>query len=639
MRRIVVIGSGVGAGKLAARVKRLLPGCEVNMVMPEAPEVKVGGAEGNGPFSACLAGRRASRVLLAAREVGVLDASELSVDLDANTVITGSSRGRLAVRYDQLAMEIDATPRIPRALRGAPNVFAWPCADATGLDAVLAERVAAGGCRAVVVGQGPEALEALRLARAAGATPVWVRTRAATSDAANAANAVDADMWRHAARMARRNGVETVNWTGVAMERMGALPAEGGGFAALVAVAPERADGAGGSDLRVEGDVFIWTSPMVVQNPALTLDGISLDDIGRIDVDGCLRTGAPGVYVFGTGVGVQRMAPDGSVEQVAAVPAEVPGLIRVLADHLASIDGSGASVAPAQGVAACPAGDLAAELAGADGSAVAGLPDDLSAELAADLAAALGDCPCRLPALGTVHGEGPGVTVAAVGLGSADCARAEVETEFSVYATPAVQAGAGQAVSGQDDDDAAVRGGLPAGHAVKLLAAKAGGALLGAQVVGRDAELCAAVVSVASLALRAGMRVADLAQAELPGAAGELLRRAAAVLSNKLAGRYFGITSDEFIASREAGAEFFTLDLRSLPDWRAGHVPGAYNIPHTQLRKRLQDEVPRFTPIVLVGTTSDAAWSVACMLGGLGATDLYVLDGGMAFWPHALETA
>lgn len=630
MRRIVVIGSGVGAGKLAARVKRLLPGCEVNMIMPEA------GAEGSGPFSACLAGRRASRVLLAAREVGVLDASELSVDLDASTVITGSSRGRLAVRYDQLAMEIDATPRIPRALRGAPNVFAWPCADATGLDGLLAERVAAGACRAVVVGQGAEALEALRLVRAAGATPVWVRTRAAAGDAANA---VDADMWRHAARMARRNGAETVNWTGVAMERMGALPAESGGFAALVAVGPDRAEGGGSSDLRVEGDLFIWTAPMVVQNPALTLDGISLDDTGRIDVDGCLRTGAPGVYVFGTGVGVERMAPDGSVERAAAVPAEVPGLVRALADHLASIDGSGARVAPARGVSACPAGDLAAELARPDAAAIEGVPAEQAAELAADLAEALGDCPCRLPALGTVHGEGPGVTVSAVGLGSASCARAGVETEFSVYATPAAHGGAGPATSGQDDDDAAAWGGLPAGHAVKLLAAKSGGALLGAQVVGRDAELCAAVVAAASLALRSGMRVADLAQAELPGGAGELLRRAAAVLSNKLAGRYFGITSDEFIASREAGAEFFTLDLRSAPDWRAGHVPDAYNIPHTQLRKRLQDEVPRFTPIVLVAATSDAAWSVACMLGGLGATDLYVLDGGMAFWPHALETA
>lgn len=625
MRRIVVIGSGVGAGKLAARVKRLLPGCEVNMILPEA------GAEGSGPFSACLAGRRASRVLLAAREVGVLDASELSVDLDASTVITGSSRGRLAVRYDQLAMEIDATPRIPRALRGAPNVFAWPCADATGLDGLLAERVAAGACRAVVVGQGAEALEALRLVRAAGATPVWVRTRAAAGDAANA---VDADMWRHAARMARRNGAETVNWTGVAMERMGALPAESGGFAALVAVGPDRAEGGGGSDLRVEGDLFIWTAPMVVQNPALTLDGISLDDTGRIDVDGCLRTGAPGVYVFGTGVGVERMAPDGSVERTAAVPAEVPGLVRALADHLASIDGSGASVASARGVSACPASGLAAELARSDAAAIEGVSAEQAAELAADLAAALGDCPCRLPALGTVHGEGPGVTVSAVGLGAAACARAEVETEFSVYATPAVEGG-----PARDDDDAAAWGGLPAGHAVKLLAAKSGGALLGAQVVGRDAELCAAVVSAASLALRAGMRVADLAQAELPGGAGELLRRAAAVLSNKLAGRYFGITSDEFIASREAGAEFFTLDLRSAPDWRAGHLPDAYNIPHTQLRKRLQDEVPRFTPIVLVAATSDAAWSVACMLGGLGATDLYVLDGGMAFWPHALETA
>lgn len=611
MRRIVVIGSGVGAGKLAARVKRLLPGCEVNMIMPEA------GGEASGPFSACAAGRRASRVLLAAREVGVLDAAELSVDLDGQTVIAGSSRGRLSVRYDQLAMEIDAAPRIPRALRGASNVFAWPGGDAAALDALLAERVAAGACRAVVVGQGAEALEALRLVRAAGAAPVWVRTRGAGSDPANS---VDADMWRHTARVARRNGVDVVNWTGVALERMGALPGEGGGFAALVAVAQNTTDGAAGADLRVEGDLFIWTSPMVVQNPALALDGISLDDTGRIDVDGCLRTGAPGVYVFGTGVSAQRMAPDGGVEQAAPAPAEVPGMIRALADHLASIDASGGAVPPARGVAGCPACDLAAELAGSDDPELADLDSDIDA------------CPCRLPALGVVHGEGPGVSVAAVGLGSAACARAEVEAEFAVYATPAAEAG-------QGDDEAGAWRGLPAGHAVKLLAAKSGGLLLGAQVVGRDAELCAAVVSAASLALRAGMRAADLAQADLPGAAGELLRRAAAILANKLAGRYFGITPDEFIASREAGAEFFTLDLRSTPEWRAGRVPGAYNIPHTQLRKRLQDEVPRFTPIVLVAATSDAAWSVACMLGGLGATDLYVLDGGMAFWPHALETA
>ncbi len=611
MRRIVVIGSGVGAGKLAARVKRLLPGCEVNFIMPEA---EGGDAGGSGPFSACLTGRRASRALLAAREVGVLDAAELSVDLDANTVITGSSRGRLSVRYDQLAMEIDATPRIPRALRGAPNVFAWPCADATGLDGLLAERVAAGGCRAVVVGQGAEALEALRLARAAGATPVWVRTRAASEDAANS---VDADMWRHAARMARRNGVEAVNWTGVAMERMGALPAEAGGFAALVAVNPD------GGDLRVEGDLFIWTSPMVIQNPALALDGISLDATGRIDVDGCLRTGAPGVYVFGTGVSVQRAALDGGVEQAVAAPAEVPGMIRALADHLASIDASGVDVPSAGGAIACPGAELAGERADSD------LADEPDA------------CPCRLSALGMVHGEGPGVIVSAVGHGAAACARAEVDIEFSVYATPAASVAPTQqgAPEGQDDDEAGAWRGLAAGHAVKLLASKADGALLGAQVVGRDAELCAAVVSCASLALRAGMRAADLAQAGLPGVAGELLRRAAAVLANKLAGRYFGITPDEFIASREAGAEFFTLDLRSAPDWRAGHLPDAYNIPHTQLRKRLQDEVPRFTPIVLVAATSDAAWSVACMLGGLGATDLYVLDGGMAFWPHALETA
>lgn len=631
MRRIVVIGSGVEAGKLAARVKRLLPGCEVNMIMPEAS------GRGGGVFSACRAGRCASRALLAARGVGVLDAAELSVDPDAGAVIAGSSRGRLTVRYDQLVMEIDAIPRIPRALRGASNVFAWPCADASALDSLLAGRLADGVCRAVVVGQGAEALEALRLVRAAGAVPVWVRTRAAAGDAANA---VDADMWRHAARMAGGNGVETVNWTDVTVERMGAIPAGNGGFAALVAVAPGGPGGTDlrpdGTDLRVDGDLFIWTSPLVVQTPALTLDGISLDDTGRIDVDGCLRTGAPGMYVFGTGVSVQRMIPGGGVEQAAAVPSEVPGLARALADHLAAIDATGSAVPLPHGVASSPAGGLAAELSGA--------LDDLSGDLASDMAGTLADaldvCPCRPLALGMVCGEGPGVTVAAVGLGTAACARAEREIEFSVYATPPVHTGSAPADDGGTGDAGiGLRGGLSAGHAVKLLAARAGGMLLGVQVTGRDAELCLSVVCTASLALRAGMGVAELAQAELPGAAGELLRRAAAVLANKLAGCCFGITPDELVASREAGAEFFTLDVRSAPDWCAGHVPGAYNIPHTQLRKRLQDEVPRFAPIVLVGATSDAAWSVACMLGGLGATDLYVLDGGMAFWPHALETA
>ena len=67
-------------------------------------------------------------------------------------------------------------------------------------------------------------------------------------------------------------------------------------------------------------------------------------------------------------------------------------------------------------------------------------------------------------------------------------------------------------------------------------------------------------------------------------------------------------------------------------------MPGAYNIPLAQLKKRLQDEVPRFTPLVLVCAAGDEAYAAAARLAGLGATDLYVLDGGMDVWPYSLDT-
>jgi hypothetical protein len=48
----------------------------------------------------------------------------------------------------------------------------------------------------------------------------------------------------------------------------------------------------------------------------------------------------------------------------------------------------------------------------------------------------------------------------------------------------------------------------------------------------------------------------------------------------------------------------------------------------------LQDEVPRFTPLVIVSHNSDIPYSIACYLYGLGAKSLYVLDGGMDLWPY-----
>ena len=171
---------------------------------------------------------------------------------------------------------------------------------------------------------------------------------------------------------------------------------------------------------------------------------------------------------------------------------------------------------------------------------------------------------------------------------------------------------------------------------VKLVCDKETSVVLGAQACGScNAAWIDGVASGAAVALAANMTVQNLASLGMAGG-GLMLNKAAAMLSNKLEERVYGITPDELIASKEAGAEFFILDLRDQIAWREGHIEEAYNIPFTQLKKRLQDEVPRFTPIVLVGHDTDIPYSIACYLYGLGAKSLYVLDGGMELWPYDL---
>ncbi len=173
---------------------------------------------------------------------------------------------------------------------------------------------------------------------------------------------------------------------------------------------------------------------------------------------------------------------------------------------------------------------------------------------------------------------------------------------------------------------------------IYALAEKSTRRLAGFQILagGAAGDLAAAC---ADLLLRGGS-VDELSLAPFCGRAGALARRIGGLLRNKLDGAERGIqgvTPRELMASQRAGAEFFILDLRSLAEWRQGRLPGAYNIPLPELKTRLQREVPRQTPLVLTAEDSGPAWIAARKLAGLGATDVYVLDGGMALWPFELE--
>lgn len=221
-----------------------------------------------------------------------------------------------------------------------------------------------------------------------------------------------------------------------------------------------------------------------------------------------------------------------------------------------------------------------------------------------------------------------GMRLVRAGLTAAEAARQGITTEHAVVSrTPGEAPGIG------------ADGGENSLLALSLVCDKKSRTIIGVQVLGVGVSDAAAegAFGTAFAALAEETPVNVLARRAGAGELAALVAEGAAVLCNKLDTIVRGISPEELLASRDAGAEFFTLDLRSLPDWRAGHVPGAYNIPLPQLKKRIQDEVPRFTPLVLVSADGRDAYAVACRLAGLGATSLYVLDGGMRLWPYDEE--
>lgn len=121
--------------------------------------------------------------------------------------------------------------------------------------------------------------------------------------------------------------------------------------------------------------------------------------------------------------------------------------------------------------------------------------------------------------------------------------------------------------------------------------ARAGdGLLLGAQAVGTEGV--DKRIDVLATAIRAGMAVADLIDLDLAysppyGQAKDAVNLAGMVGANVLDGTLTLWQANDLDAVR---ADALLLDARSAEEFATGHVPGALNIPHTELRGRL-DEV------------------------------------------------
>ena len=115
------------------------------------------------------------------------------------------------------------------------------------------------------------------------------------------------------------------------------------------------------------------------------------------------------------------------------------------------------------------------------------------------------------------------------------------------------------------------------------------GTILGAQAAGREGV--DKRIDVLATAMRAGLRAPDLIDLDLAyappyGQAKDAVNLLGMVAENLLAGRlrlwYAQEATDD--------ADVLVLDVRRADEFASGHLPGALNIPHTELRGRL-DEV------------------------------------------------
>jgi len=75
----------------------------------------------------------------------------------------------------------------------------------------------------------------------------------------------------------------------------------------------------------------------------------------------------------------------------------------------------------------------------------------------------------------------------------------------------------------------------------------------------------------------------------------------------------------------------FLLDVRTVEEWQAGHIPGATLIPLGQLQDR-SGELPGDEPILIYCRSGNRSLQALNYLKDIGFGDLYSMDGGINTW-------
>ena len=104
-----------------------------------------------------------------------------------------------------------------------------------------------------------------------------------------------------------------------------------------------------------------------------------------------------------------------------------------------------------------------------------------------------------------------------------------------------------------------------------------------------------------------------------------------------VSGKYKKITPDEAKKIMDSGISHIVLDVRTLQEFNSGHIKGAVLIPHNELEKKAEKELPDKNILILVYCRSGSRSKVAShTLLRLGYNN--VLDfGGINDWKYDIE--
>ncbi|MHB8923649.1 MAG: FAD-dependent oxidoreductase [Thermoleophilia bacterium] len=167
---------------------------------------------------------------------------------------------------------------------------------------------------------------------------------------------------------------------------------------------------------------------------------------------------------------------------------------------------------------------------------------------------------------------------------------------------------------------------------IKVLFDPGDGAILGAQIVGRDGM--DKRIDVFAVAIRTGLTVFDLEHLELAyappyGSAKDPVNMAGFVGANILNGDVRFWFCEDYPEKTARGT---IVDVRTKKEYKSGHIPGAVNIPLDETRTRIEELRGLTEPLFVYCLTGIRSYLVYRILVQSGCEEIFNLAGGWKTW-------